>query len=227
MANNVQDLDKELAELESAIAEPGLAAVDQVKLRERHAYVAARMADLERSAPYAELDLEALQAKREDGEIEREDKRLELDAAKLNRGERSPLVRRLTRELSEIDQRESGLRVELESRRMQQVNSELALHRAGVVAEREQRAEDEAAIAGLEDDWRRVKASQELEQTFADRLAKRVPATEERLWSEAEVGVGRNLLWGGPGPGPAGPVARPLSELLAEANTPTEQEAPE
>ena len=140
-----------LAELESAIAEGGRAATDQVKLRERHAFVSARLADMERQAPYAGQDTEALQAQRDTGELEREDKRLELDAAISNRGPNSALARKVTRELDDITMREAGLREELSVREMQQANTELALHRARVHAERERRAENEAALAGLED----------------------------------------------------------------------------
>ena len=66
---DVKDLETELAELESAIAEPDLAATDQVKLRERRAFVSARLGDLERQAPYTELDTEALQTQRDAGEL--------------------------------------------------------------------------------------------------------------------------------------------------------------
>ncbi len=120
----------------------------QVKLRERHAFVSARLADMERQAPYAGQDTEALQAQRDTGELERETKRLELDAALSNRGPNSALARKLTRELDEITTREAGLREELSVRAMQEVSIELALHRARVHAERELRAEDEAALLG-------------------------------------------------------------------------------
>jgi len=50
----------------------------------------------------------------------------------------------------------------------------------------------------------------ELERSFAEPLAKRVPAIEERLWSEAEGNVGRSLLWGGPdGPDVTAPFCSP------------------
>ena len=212
--NDVKDLTKELEELESAIAEPDLAATDQVKLRERHAFVAATLADLERSAPYTEHDTEALQAQRDAGELEREDKRLELDAAIANRGVNSALARKLTRELDEITKREAGLREELNSREMQQANAELASHRAAVVAERELRAEDQTALEGLQD-WRRDKAAEALRDSFDDRLAQRVEPTKQRLIDEAEEKVGARLLFGPSAPDTT-PAARPLTELLAE-----------
>ena len=68
------------------------------------------------------------------------------------------LAGKLTRELDDITMREAGLREELSVREMQQANIELARHRARVHAERELRAEDEAALAGLED-WRRGNVS--------------------------------------------------------------------
>jgi hypothetical protein len=60
----------------------------------------------------------------------------------------------LEAELAAIDERENSRRVELSTREFADINAELANHRAGVVAERELRAEDEAALGGLED-WRR------------------------------------------------------------------------
>jgi hypothetical protein len=215
---NDVDLSKELAELKAAIAEPDLPATDQVKLRQRHAFVAAKLADLDRQAPYTELDTETLQAKRDAGELEREDKRLELDAAITNRGTNSALARKLTRELDEITMREAGVREELSVREMQQANVELASHRAAVVAERELRAEDEAAVAGRED-WRRDKATEALRDSFDDRLAKRVEPTKDRLTAEAEEKVGAQLLFGPSAPDTITPVARPLTEMLAEAET--------
>ena len=85
---------------------------------------------MERQAPYAGQDTEALQAQSDTGELEREDKRLELDAAISNRGPNSALARKLTRELDDITMREAGLREELSVREMQQANTELALHRS-------------------------------------------------------------------------------------------------
>ena len=69
-------------------------------------------------------------AQRDTGELEREDKRLELDAAISNRGPNSALARKLTRELDDITMREAGLREELSVPEMQQANAELALHRS-------------------------------------------------------------------------------------------------
>lgn len=219
MTNDVKDLDKELAQLEAAIAEPGLDATDQVKLRERHALVSAKLADAERSAPYAEDDTEALRAMRETGELERENVRLELDAAITNRGERSVLARQLRTQLFDIDQRESALRVELETRAFADATRELGRRRAATVAEQEIRAQDAEALAGL-DDWRRGKAEEALRSSFDDRVAKHAETVESRLWQEGEADAGRTLLLGVLG-GPDGdmPVARPLRELLAEAET--------
>jgi len=87
MTNDVKDLSKELAELESAIAEPDLAPTDQVKLRERHAFVALRLAEIEAAAPYADTSTEDLQAQAETGELEREDARLAWESAKASRGD--------------------------------------------------------------------------------------------------------------------------------------------
>ena len=187
-----------------------------VKLRERHAFVSARLADMERQAPYAGQDTEVLQAQRDTGELEREDKRLERDAAISNRGPNSALARKLTRELDDITMREAGLREELSVREMQQANTELALHRARVHAERELRAEDEAALAGLED-RRRGKATEALRYSFDDRLAQVVGPTQERLIAEAEATIGSRLLFGPSAPDKNVASARPLSEMLAEA----------
>ena len=85
---------------------------------------------MERQAPYAGQDTKALQAQRDTGELEREDKRLELDAAISNRGPNSALARKLTRELDDITMREAGLREELSVREMQQANTEHALLRS-------------------------------------------------------------------------------------------------
>jgi hypothetical protein len=112
--------------------------------------------------------------------------------------------------------REAGLREELSVREMQQANTELALHRARVHAERELRAEDEAALAGLED-WRRGKATESLRSSFDDRLAQRVGLTQERLIAEAEARIGTRLIFGPSGPDGNVAIARPLSEMLAEA----------
>lgn len=108
------------------------------------------------------------------------------------------------------------LREELSVREMQQANTELALHRARVHAERELRAEDEAALAGLED-WRRGKATEALRSSFDDRLAQRVGLTQERLIAEAEARIGTRLIFGPSGPDGNVALARPLSEMLAEA----------
>jgi hypothetical protein len=116
----------------------------------------------------------------------------------------------------EITMREAGLREELSVREMQQANTELALHRARVHAERELRAEDEAALAGLED-WRRGKATESLRSSFDDRLAQRVGLTQERLIAEAEARIGTRLIFGPSGPDGNVAIARPLSEMLAEA----------
>ena len=171
---------------------------------------------MERQAPYAGQDTEALQAQSDTGELEREDKRLELDAAISNRGPNSALARKVTRELDDITMREAGLREELSVREMQQANTELALHRARVHAERELRAENEAALAWLED-WRRGKATEALRSSFDDRLAQRVGPTQERLIAEAEATIGSRLLFGPSAPDRNVASARPLSEMLAEA----------
>ena len=213
-----ETLDKELAQLEAAIAEPGLGAKDQVSLRSRHAFVSAKLADLERSAPYAEKDTEALRAEREVGELERENKRLDLDAAVENRGERSALARQLKAELAEIDARENNLRIELQTRSFAEATQELGRRRAAVVAEREIRAKDTEAVAGLED-WRKAKAEEALRESFDERVARHAADVEERLWREGEARVGARLLFPD-GPGHATPEARPLQELLAEASQP-------
>ena len=216
MTNDVEDLEQELEELESAISEGGQGAADHVKLRERHAFVAAKLADLERAAPYADKDTEALLAEREQGELQREDMRIELDTAIANRGPRSALARKLQAELAAIDERENSPRIELSTREMQDVNAELATHRATVVAERELEAEDEAALEGLET-WRRGKAEEALRDSFDDRLAQRVEPTKDRLIEEAEAKIGTRLIFGPNAPDGDAPVARPLTELLAEA----------
>jgi hypothetical protein len=129
------------------------------------------------------------------------------------------LARKLTADLAAIDERENRLRVELSNRSMAETNAALARHRATVVAERELRAEDNAALEGLED-WRRGKAEETLRSSFDDRLAKRVPETEERLVAEAESKIGTRLIFGRSGPDGDVPVTRPVRELLAEANQP-------
>jgi hypothetical protein len=139
-----------------------------------------------------------------------------LDQAIANHGPRSALARKLEAELAAIDERENSLRVELSTREFADINAELANHRAGVVAERELRAEDEAALGGLED-WRRGKAKEDLRDSFEHRLAQRVEPTKERLMSEAEAKIGTRLIFGPNAPDHDAPVARPLTELLAEA----------
>jgi cell wall-associated NlpC family hydrolase len=215
MTNDVKDLSKELAELESAIAEPDLAPTDQVKLRERHAFVALRLAEIEAAAPYADTSTEDLQAQAETGELEREDARLAWESAKASRGEQSVLARQTKAAYDALKERDANLRAEFGTRAMQQTNAELAIHRAHVHAERELRAEDEAAVAGLEN-WRREKATEALRGSFDDRLAQRVGPTKERLISEAEAKIGTRLIFGPSGPDGDVPVARPVSELLAE-----------
>ena len=74
------------------------------------------LAELESSAPYANITTEDLQAQRETGELEREDARLALDQAIATRGAQSVLARKLTRDLEAINERENRLRVELSTR---------------------------------------------------------------------------------------------------------------
>jgi hypothetical protein len=113
--------------------------------------------------------------------------------------------------------------VELETRAFSEATAELGRRRAATVAAREITAQDAEAVAGLED-WRKSKAEESLRETFDDRVAKHAAEVEARLWQEGEADVGRRLLFGGPA-GPDGiPPARPLTELLAEAEMPTQQE---
>ena len=161
---------------------------------------------------------EDLQAQEQTGELEREDARLAWESAKASRGEQSVLARQTKAAYDVLKERDANLRVELNSRTMQQANAELASHRARVHPERELRAEDETALAGLED-WRRGKAEEALRDSFDDRLEKRVEPTKERLLSEAEEKVGARLLFGPGGLEDDVPTARPLSEMLAEYET--------
>lgn len=171
---------------------------------------------------YAGHDTATLQAQREDGELEREDKRLELDAAIANRGAQSVLARKLQRDLQEIDNRENNLRIELQTRAFAEATVELGKRRAATIAEREVRDQDAAALEGLET-WRAEKAREELTESFDERVAKRAAEVEARLWEEGESRVGRRLLSPG-GPNDDAPLARPLSELLAEAEAQQVQE---
>jgi hypothetical protein len=159
-----------------------------------------------------------LQAQRETGELEREDARLALDQAIDTRGAQSVLARKLTRDLEAIDERENHLRVELSTRAFAEATAELGRGRAATVAEREIRAKDAEAVAGLED-WRKAKAEEALRESFDERVAKHAAEVEERLWQEGEARVGARLLFPD-GPGRATPEARPLQELLAEARQP-------
>ena len=68
----------------------------------------------------------------------------------------------------------------------------------------------------LGDAWDR---HEDVRDSFDDRLAKRVEPTKERLISEAEAKIGTRLIFGPNGPDHDTPVARPLTELLAEAET--------
>ena len=70
--------------------------------------------------------------------------------------------------------------------------------------------------------WRKPKAGRTSE-SFDERVAKHAAEVEARLWEEGESRVGRRLLAPG-GPNNVAPVARPLSELLAEAETQQVQE---
>jgi hypothetical protein len=221
-----EDLSKELTELESALAEPDLPATDQVKLRERHAFVALRLAEMEAAAPYADTTTEDLQAQEQTGELEREDARLAWESAKASRGEQSVLARQTKASYDALKERDANLRAELSSRAPAQTNAELAHHRARVHAERELRAEDEAALQGLED-WRRAKATEALRDSFDDRLAQRVEPTKERLIAEAEARIGTGLIFGPSGPDGNVAIPRPLSEMLAEAETGQETEPAE
>jgi len=191
-------------------------------MRERHAYTSARLAELESSAPYANITTEDLQAQRETGELEREDARLALDQAIATRGAQSVLARKLTRDLEAIDERENRLRVELSTRAFAEVTAELGRGRAVTVAEREIKAKDAEAVAGLEG-WRKAKAEEELRSSFDDRVARHAQEVEARLWEEGEAKVGSRLLSPG-GPNDDAPRARPLSELLAESQGQPEEE---
>jgi hypothetical protein len=79
---------------------------------------------------------------------------------------------------------------------------------------------------GLED-WRRAKATEALRDSFDDRLAQRVEPTKERLIAEAEARIGTRLIFGPSGPDGNVAIARPLSEMLAEAETGQETEPAE
>jgi hypothetical protein len=102
-----EDLSKELTELESALAEPDLPATDQVKLRERHAFVALRLAEIEAAAPYADTSTEDLQAQEQTGEPEREDARLAWESAKASRGEQSVLARQTKASYDALKERDA------------------------------------------------------------------------------------------------------------------------
>ena len=61
------------------------------------------------------------------------------------------------------------------------------------------------------------KATEALRSSFDDRLAQRVGLTQERLIAEAEARIGTRLIFGPSGPDGNVAIARPLSEMLAEA----------
>ena len=79
--NDVKDLSKERRRVGVGDRRSRPRRSDQVKLRERHAFVSAKLADLERQPRTRRHRQRGLQAQRDAGELEREDKRLELDAA--------------------------------------------------------------------------------------------------------------------------------------------------
>ena len=121
-----------------------------------------------------------------------------MKAALEDRANRPALARKLEREYRELAQHETGLRTELETRAIQEANVVLHQHRAAVVAEREQREEDAAALEGVEG-WQREKAAEKLRESFDRRLEKRTALTADSLMAEAERRVAANLAGLGPG----------------------------
>jgi hypothetical protein len=156
-------------------------------MRERHAFITAKLWDLAVSAPYAETSTEDLRTRLEDAELEPEELLPLMRAALADRANGPALARKMEREFDDLAQGVAGLRTELDTRQLQDANDVLARHRASVVAEREIRQTDVDALAGLQDDWRRAKAKERLTETFEGRLAKHTGIVHERLLAEADA----------------------------------------
>ncbi|MGA9159494.1 MAG: hypothetical protein WB297_01340, partial [Actinomycetota bacterium] len=74
-------------------------------------------------------------------------------------------------------------------------------------------AEDAAALAGLEDDWRRGKAAEQMAASRDKRLEAHKAVVHERLLIETEAKVAAQLFMPGPG---HEPTPMPTQESVEE-----------
>ena len=210
--NTTEALSNEVQQLEQALAQSDLDPVAQVAMRERHALVSTRLADLESRAEFAEVSSEDLRGLLEDGELRREELFPELQAALADRVTRPALARKLQREYDDLAQNQAGLRAELDTRQFQEVNDILSRNRASVVAEREIDQADGEALEGLET-WRREKAREQLAISRDRRIEKHTALVHERLLTDADAKVGAQLLM----PGHHEPTEMPVEESPEES----------
>lgn len=183
----LKDIRAEATRIETKLATE-LTPDDEAELRARREYIADRRVTLEASMPFAGIPNDTLEARIEENEYQRDEVRDALDKIHSPGSKPNAHARRLQAELKALDEGRRALSVELETRRLQGANKELA-HRAAVRdAERELRAEDAKAISEA-DEARRGTKTEDLAETFAARLALRIPEVEQRLWQQAERNV--------------------------------------
>ena len=191
--DDLKELAAEARALEAKLA-AGLTPDDEAEVRARQAFVADRRATLEAGLPFAGLPTGKLEGDLEEYELQREVLWSQLKMAEDDQGLRPAYYRKVKRDFEALADKQATLRTELSNRKLQEANKELAHQAAVRHAERELRAEDKKTISEAEP-GRRGTRTEDLQETFAARLALRIPVVEQQLWRTAEQNVSHTLLF--------------------------------